>query len=318
MDTKASPQPLDPAKFRDPLRTATGEQRASVPLVSLRTLWVNTGTLCNIACEHCYIESSPTNDRYSFLTPGEIVPFLDEVESAFVGTGEFGFTGGEPFLNPWIFDLLSISLERGFEVLVLTNAMRPMMRPRIRAGLEELREAHRSRLTLRVSLDHFESELHDSERGAGSFDEALEGLRFLAARGFRIHIATRTRWDTAEADLRTGFAELFAREGFEVDAFHPVELVLFPELDARHDVPEITTKCWGILGVRPDSMMCATSRMVVRRKEAEAPSVVACTLLPFETRFELGGTLTEAAGPVQLNHPHCARFCVLGGGSCSG
>ena len=58
--------------------------------------------------------------------------------------------------------------------------------------------------------------------------------------------------------------------------------------------------------------------MVVRRKEAEAPSVVACTLLPFETRFELGGTLTEAAGPVQLNHPHCARFCVLGGGSCSG
>ena len=25
----------------------------------------------------------------------------------------------------------------------------------------------------------------------------------------------------------------------------------------------------------------------------------------------------DSAGAVQLNHPHCARFCVLGGGSCS-
>ena len=34
--------------------------------------------------------------------------------------------------------------------------------------------------------------------------------------------------------------------------------------------------------------------------------------------FELGATLAEARGPVPLNHPHCARFCVLGGGACSG
>ena len=29
-------------------------------------------------------------------------------------------------------------------------------------------------------------------------------------------------------------------------------------------------------------------------------------------------TLAEAAAPVPLNHPHCARFCVLGGAACSG
>ena len=42
--------PLAPGKFRDPHRTAKGERRARVPLVALETLWLNTGTLCNLAC----------------------------------------------------------------------------------------------------------------------------------------------------------------------------------------------------------------------------------------------------------------------------
>ena len=91
--------------------------------------------------------------------------------------------------------------------------------------------------------------------------------------------------------------------------------MLFPEMDARLDVPEITEQCWDILEVSPDAMMCATSRMVVKRKGASAPAVVACTLIPYEAQFELGRSLEEAARPVKLNHPHCARFCVLGGGA---
>ena len=63
--------------------------------------------------------------------------------------------------------------------------------------------------------------------------------------------------------------------------------------------------------------MCATSRMVVRRKGAERAAVLACTLLPYDQRFELGATLAEASGAVPLNHPHCAAFCVLGGAACS-
>jgi hypothetical protein len=41
-------------------------------------------------------------------------------------------------------------------------------------------------------------------------------------------------------------------------------------------------------------------------------------LLAYSPEFELGETLAEAEGAVQLNHPHCAKFCVLGGASCSG
>ena len=121
----------------------------------------------------------------------------------------------------------------------------------------------------------------------------------------------------SEADARAGYARLIAAEGWPVDAADPMQLVLFPEMDESVDVPEITTACWGILGQDPGAIMCASSRMVVKRKGAEKPAVVACTLLPYDPRFELGETLAEAGGAVPLNHPHCAKFCVLGGGSCS-
>ena len=64
-------------------------------------------------------------------------------------------------------------------------------------------------------------------------------------------------------------------------------------------------------------MMCASSRMVVVRKGNAQPSVMACTLLAYDQQFNLGASLAEAQKSVQLNHPHCASFCVLGGGSCS-
>ena len=46
---------LDPSKFRDPAVTARGEPRARVALQRLDTLWINTGTLCNLTCLNCYI-----------------------------------------------------------------------------------------------------------------------------------------------------------------------------------------------------------------------------------------------------------------------
>ncbi len=88
-------------------------------------------------------------------------------------------------------------------------------------------------------------------------------------------------------------------------------------MDETAEVPEITTACWGILGKSPDEVMCASSRMVAKRRGAARPVVLSCTLLPYDPRFEMGGTLAEAARPVALAHPHCAKFCVLGGASCS-
>ncbi|MYB12596.1 MAG: radical SAM protein [Rhodospirillaceae bacterium] len=307
---------LDTAKFRDPLRTADGQARAHVGLRALETLWFNTGTLCNLACGNCYIESSPTNDRLSYLTAEEVGGYLDEIARDGLPVRTVGLTGGEPFMNPEIADILERILGAGREALVLTNAMRPMMRHA--DALSELRERFGGRLMLRVSVDHYAEALHALERGPRAWAPMLEGLKFLSDNGFAVSAAGRTVWRESEADLRAGYARLFEREGIGIDAADPAALVLFPEMDAALDVPEITEACWDILGVDPGAMMCAASRMVVKRRGHDRPVVMPCTLLPYEEDFILGRSLAEAAGPVPLNHPHCARFCVLGGGSCSG
>ncbi|MBI1212381.1 MAG: radical SAM protein [Alphaproteobacteria bacterium] len=309
-------KPLDPAKFRDPDTTAKGERRASVSLKRLETLWFNTGTLCNITCGNCYIESSPTNDRLAYLSNADVTRYLDEAEAIGQRPATTGFTGGEPFMNPEIAAMLETCLARGHDVLVLTNAMKPMMRPRIQAALRDLDSRYGDRLTLRVSLDHWRADLHDEERGPGSFAETLTGLRWLGANNLRIAIAARLRWGESDADMRSGFRALFAREGLAVDAGGHAALVIFPEMDARADVPEITVDCWRILDKDPADVMCASSRMIVKRKDAAGPAVLACTLLPYDRQFELGSNLADALAPVKLNHPHCAKFCVLGGGSC--
>ncbi|MBX2856882.1 MAG: radical SAM protein [Rhodobacteraceae bacterium] len=307
-----------PKKWRNPAVTAQGERRAVAPLSRAETLWFNTGTLCNIECAHCYIESSPLNDRLVYITRAEVAEYLDQAAARGWPLREVGLTGGEPFMNPEIIGILEEALGRGLEVLVLTNAMKPLMRPRVMAGMQKLHPRYGDKLTLRVSLDHYTAAKHDAERGAGAFEDSLLGMRWLNANGFRLAVAGRTLWDEAEAEARTGFAALYASEGFAIDAHNPMETVLFPEMDETIEVPEITEACWGILGKSPEDVMCATARMVVKRKGAAHPTVLACTLLPYSPEFELGKTLAEAEAPVALNHPHCAKFCVLGGASCSG
>jgi uncharacterized Fe-S cluster-containing radical SAM superfamily protein len=306
---------LAPEKFQDPKRTARGEARAQVALGALDTLWINTGTRCNIACANCFMESTPRNDTLAYISAAEVAAYLDEIVRDKLPTRSIGFTGGEPFLNRDCLAMIGDALDRGFEVLVLTNAMRPMQRHK--AALLAQRAKHGERLRLRVSLDHHAAALHEAERGANTFQPTLNGLVWLARHGFSIDVAGRRFGAESEAELRQGYAALFARHGIGIDATDPVRLMLFPEMDSTRDVPEITEACWGILKKSPDSVMCASARMVVKRKGATGPAVVACTLLPFDPQFELGATLAEAARPVALNHPHCATFCVLGGAACS-
>ncbi|MEO1473692.1 MAG: radical SAM protein, partial [Pseudomonadota bacterium] len=98
---------LPPLKFANPDTTAKGEARASVHWRGLKTLWLNTGTLCNIECVNCYIESSPKNDRLVYLSLADVTPYLDEIDDMGQGAIEIGVTGGEPFLAPEILDILS-------------------------------------------------------------------------------------------------------------------------------------------------------------------------------------------------------------------
>lgn len=303
------PVRLDPAKFRDPARTAKGEPRAVVALTRLRTLWFNTGSRCNLACRGCYMESSPTNRRLAYMDVEDVLGALDAAAEDGARIDDIGLTGGEPFLNPAIAGIVEEAARRGLRVLVLTNATRPLWNRR--DALARLGRRYGERIALRVSLDHHTAEGHEARRGPGSWESAWRGLAWLAHRGFALAVAARLQHGEDEPGLRAGYARLFAERALPLDAENPAHLVLFPELDPDQDVPEISTACWGILGVDPHAMMCASARMLVKRDGENRLTTVPCTLLPYDQDF-------DAARPVALNHPHCARFCVLGRASCGG
>lgn len=304
-------------KFENRLTTAKGETRAHVSLSNAQTLWFNTGTLCNITCVNCYILSSPTNDSLVYLTVADVETYLAQIKSRNWPVREIGFTGGEPYMNPQFNAMCRAALEAGYEVFVLTNAMRPMMRKSVRDGIAALVAEFGDRLTFRISLDHHRPQHHDEMRGEGAFDKTIAGMDWLAGLGARMAVAGRMLWSESEADERDGFATLFNARGYDIDAANPAMCVLFPEMDETVEVPEITTACWGILNKSPNDVMCSSSRMVVKRKGADHPVVLACTLLPYAPEFEMGQSLAEAEADVHLNHAHCAKFCVLGGASCS-
>jgi len=305
---------METSKFQDMFTTAKGEKRASVSLKTLDTLWFNTGTLCNLECENCYIESSPQNDRLSYLDVEDVRPFLQEIKNDNLETKLIGLTGGEPFLNPSIIPIIDTILSFGFDLLILTNANRVIKRHQY--SLLKIKESYGDKLHIRVSLDHFTPELHDKERGACSFERTLDQMHWLYENGFNISIASRSLIEESPSVSLEGHKKLLESKGIHLDL--KSKLVIFPEMQSGRDVPEITTECWSILDIEPDDQMCASERMIIKKKGENHPVVMPCTLLAYDEKFNLGKSLKEAKKDVFLNHRFCAEFCVLGGASCSG
>ncbi|MDA8781787.1 radical SAM protein [Porticoccaceae bacterium] len=220
--------------FFDPQFTVTGEPRAHVDFAGLKTLCFNTGTQCNLACSHCYIESSPSNNLLSYISLTEVQGFLNEVQNNDYGTEEIGLTGGEPFMNPDIIPIMAEILRRGFKLLVLTNAMKPLQNHS--RALLQLKRLYGPQITIRVSMDHYQPERHEQERGPKSWQPMLDGLLWLQSNTFRLHIAGRAKYidvdqwtenrgetagKTAQASMRDGYAQVFKQHGLKVDAHDP-------------------------------------------------------------------------------------------------
>ena len=70
----------------------------AIQLTHLDNLWFQvSGTLCNIACAHCFNNSGPNVKTFGFLSLDTV---LEEIRTAAgAGVREIFFTGGEPFLT---------------------------------------------------------------------------------------------------------------------------------------------------------------------------------------------------------------------------
>ncbi len=278
-----------------------------LPFLGLDTLWLQlTGTLCNIACRHCFITCGPKEDRVPMMTRARVEELL--LEARALGVKEFYFTGGEPMLHPDFFAIIERTLQEG-PVNILTNGT--LIDAAAAARFAELGRATRYSLELRVSLDGMTAEKNDPVRGRGTFAAIIAGLGELARVGLSPVITV--------VEHQSGMADAAARQEFlafaqKLGLGHP-RVKFLPLLrlgrEPRRSHPYSTDAL--VAGPLADgvaqTLQCSSARLATQDK------VLTCPLLLDAPEAGLGTTLTAAARPIHLRWSAC-HTCVTEGLSC--
>ncbi len=277
----------------------------TVPLRALDTVWFQlAGTLCNLACRHCFVPSGPKEDRAPLMTATHVARILDEAEA--LGVRDYYFTGGEPMIHPEFEGLCEQVLARG-PLTVLSNGTQ--LDAARAQRLAAIADATRYSFELRISLDGMTAAQNDEVRGAGSFAMTVDGLRALAAAGFDPIVTVVEHEPMGRgaflaflaslglARVRCKFLPLLriGREPRRSHAYDPAELAaLYAPLtdDATRE-----------------RLACSSSRLV------SAHGVHICPLLLDGEGALLGPTLHETLGPQRLRWAAC-KTCLVDGLEC--
>jgi AdoMet-dependent heme synthase len=294
-----------------PLATVEQEAGERVPQVALRsldTLWFQVGgTVCNLACTHCFISCSPTNHTHELLSLAEVERYL--AEGVALGVKEYYFTGGEPFLNPDMERILEATLAVG-PANVLTNGL--LLDGSRCARLAAMAEAADYSLDLRVSLDGLTPEANDPIRGAGTFARALQGVANLAAAGLNpVLTVTEVHAENASPAGREQFFALLRSLGLAKP-----RLKLLPVFHLGAEAERAGAyESWQRLREQDapeggwDHLQCSACRMVTDQ------GVWVCPILVNEPSARMGEALADSLGSFPLEHAACWT-CHAYGVSC--
>jgi molybdenum cofactor biosynthesis enzyme MoaA len=282
---------------------------ARVELDSLDNLWFQVGgTICNLECNHCFISCSPYNDKFKMMTLSEIMPFLEEAKQ--MGVKEFYFTGGEPFLNDEIFEILKGTLEIG-PVSVLTNGT--IITPRKAKKLAELFTNSIYSLEIRLSIDGFDEVSNDAIRGEGSFKRALKGIKNLVDVGMLPIITAMMSWSEDEhIQVLDSFVEMLKDLGYKnprMKILPALELGAYEKNSPDEIQKDYVTENM-MDGFDRSQLLCSNSRIVTDK------GVYVCPILVDFPDAMMGETLNETDKKYPLRHPICTT-CYYSGAICS-
>ena len=283
----------------------TAQASPRVALGSLDTLWFQVaGTVCNLACTHCFVSSSPTNRTHELMTLEQVRGYLEE--GARLGVKEYYFTGGEAFLNPEMEAILEATLEVG-PASVLTNGL--LLDADRCARLKALAEASEYSLDIRISLDGYDAASNDPIRGPGSFDRVLDAIRNLVAAGINpVLTVTEVHRDSGSAEGKERFFGLLRGLGVDKPRLKVLPLFRIGAEAERSGAYE----SWQRLrqGDAPDGdwehLQCSSCRM------ATASGVWVCPILVNEPTARMGQTLADTLEDFTLDHPACWTCHVYG------
>ncbi|WP_428940219.1 radical SAM protein [Fontivita pretiosa] len=281
-----------------------------IRLDSFDHLWFQvTGTLCNLACTHCFISCSPSNHSFGFLDYEHVIRTLHD--SREFGVKEYYFTGGEPFMHPRLLDMLEQTLAIG-PATVLTNGT--LLRDNTIRRLARMRDASIYSLEIRVSIDGPDAATNDPIRGQGTFARAMAGVKKLVDAGFLPIITMAQTWDDSESEsvyrrMRQALLEL----GYTRPRVKMLPSIRLGAEVARsrgyRDDERVTPQMMH--GYDSSNLICSNSRIVSDR------GVHVCPILIEQPDSILGKTLKEAASKdYALRHQACYT-CWLYGAICT-
>ncbi|GMR13019.1 MAG: hypothetical protein BMS9Abin29_1216 [Gemmatimonadota bacterium] len=267
-----------------------------VHLSSLDTLWFQVGgTLCNLTCTHCFISCSPTNHTHELMTLAQIRPYLDEAVR--LGVREYYFTGGEPFINKEMEEIIRETLRVG-PVTVLTNGL--LLDPARCDRLAALSAHSEYSFDLRISLDGYNAETNDAIRGEGTFDRILSGVEHAGAVGINpVLTVTEVHEENGTDDGRRRFLRLLAEIGID----RP-RLKILPVFKLGAEA-ERTGGYQGWEALESGAadtwshLQCSSCRMVTDL------GVWVCPILVNEPSGRMGDRLADTLDGFPLDHPAC-------------
>jgi MoaA/NifB/PqqE/SkfB family radical SAM enzyme len=222
---------------------------------------------------------------------------------------EYYFTGGEPFLNREIFEILEATLAQG-PATVLTNGL--FLKPEACARLRALSDASPYSLDLRISIDGWDAATNDPVRGAGTFDRIVESLRSLAAAGLNPVVTVTEACDGAGTDEgRKHFLALLREIGLAKPRLKVMPLLRLGAETARSRAYRSFETLQGRELSRSEqaALVCSSGRMVT------AKGVFVCPILVDAPEARMGATLAETARAYPLRHAACYT-CHAEGLSC--
>jgi molybdenum cofactor biosynthesis enzyme MoaA len=266
--------------------------------VALDTLWFQVGgTLCNLQCTHCFISSSPTNHAHEMMSLGEVRRYLEEAEA--IGVKEYYFTGGEPFLNREILEMIEAALACG-PVSVLTNGV--LIRPDTAARLRALSDASPYSLDLRISVDGTDAATNDPIRGEGTFERILAGIRTLAAAGLNPVVTVTEACEGAlSGEGRARLLAFLRAAGLTQPRLKVMPLLRLGAEATRSRAYEQWESLVGrtLAAEEAEALQCSTCRMVTAR------GVYVCPILIDFPGARMGATLADARRPFELSYRAC-------------
>ena len=287
---------------RAPRDIAASSSAPRVEFRELEQVWFQiTGTLCNLACRHCFNSSGPHEPWLAGLDVETVRRHIREAET--LGAREFYFTGGEPFLHPEILALLADALAVA-PTTVLTNGT--LIDDPTADRLTRLAAAALYSLEIRVSLDAPTAAENDAIRGRGSFAKALAAVRRLVARDlYPIVTATEITAPPGSPSLYERLHAMLRAAGVARPRIKILPVLPTGRCESRGDGRRLTAG--DLEGFDPARLQCTRTRVVA------AGGVYACPILAGLPGARLAGEgLAAALGPTALAHPACSTCYETG------